>query len=427
MMAPFSLYLHIPFCLHKCPYCDFNTYAVAQAPEEDYTSALLAELDYRAAEEAWNGRPIQTIYFGGGTPSLFSPRSFERIITFLARRFPIEPEVEITIEANPGTVHLDNLKGYRSTGINRISIGAQSFNAQMLRLLGRVHTVEQTERAVATAREAGFRSLSLDLIFALPGQGMADLKRELRDLMALRPDHISAYGLTIEKGTEFYSLYKKGRLKPAPDDRVAEMLREVRVTLAKNDFEQYEISNYAKLGKKARHNLAYWNGEDYLGVGAGAHSMLNCAHGERMRWSNAAIPNAYIEQACSHGKAESWCEQLKIKDVLFEFFFLELRKREGIRIPHFKAYFGATPLELFPGIIEVLGEKDFLIIENDCLRLTEKGLLVADSVIENFIPDVSVAKRLQQLQAKIIEFPVAARSAAQSSAPSSKMRLAVGD
>lgn len=386
-MKHFSLYLHIPFCFHKCPYCDFNTYAVSRAPEDEYVAALLAELDFRAATPQWKGRTVKTVYFGGGTPSLFSPKAFRKIIFYICKTFPVDPKVEITIEANPGTVSPENLAGYRLAGINRISLGAQSFNAQFLKTLGRIHAPEQTHAAFESARLSGFSNISLDLIFGLPGQTIADFRNDLEQMVALSPEHISAYGLTIEKGTEFYNLYHRGKLPLPPEEDVAGMIKELREFIEAHGYHQYEISNFARRQREANHNLAYWNGDDYLGIGAGAHSMWAQSDTERVRWSNFALPKAYIEKATGEGKAESWHDTIGAAEVMFEFFFLGLRKIAGVNLSQFEQIFGFPAQDAYPGIIELLTEKQFLKLEGDMLSLTRRGLLVADSVIENFIYD----------------------------------------
>lgn len=389
-MTPFSLYIHIPYCFHKCPYCDFNSYAVTQAPEEDYVRALLSELDYRAQQNEWVGRKVKTIFFGGGTPSLFAPRSIKSIIDFVCRTFPVDGSVEITLEANPGTVTIENLIGYRSAGINRISFGAQSFSPQVLKSLGRVHSPQDTDMAVVHAREAGFSNISLDLIHGVPGQSIAEFGRDLRHILDLEPEHISSYGLTFEKGTEFYAQYKKGRLVPPSDDNLVAMYEEQIRVFLQAGFLHYEVSNFALPGREAKHNLNYWAGHDYLGLGAGAHSMVNMSAGKRIRWCNVALPATYIERASAFGYADSWSDTLGVKEIMFEFFFLGLRRAEGVNLSSFKSQFGFTVESAYPGIVEVLTQGNFLEIDQGQLHLTKKGLLVADSVISNFIYDKEI-------------------------------------
>lgn len=387
MSEHFGLYLHIPFCLHKCPYCDFNTYAVTNLPEKEYVSALLAELDYRASTPEWRGRMVSSIYFGGGTPSLLSARSVERIINFVARTFPINDQIEISLEANPGTVDNDSLSALRESGVNRLSFGVQSWNRETLKVLGRIHSPEQSEAAIHAARSAGFYNISLDLIYGVPKQTLDMWEEDLRISCDLAPEHISAYGLTIEKGTPFYQSYKRGLLKLPPEQRVLEMMDCCSAMLEVNKYQHYEISNFCKDGQQARHNLIYWNGDNYLGLGAGAHSFLrkqeNGKYGQR--WSNFALPNKYMKEAIAQGHAEGWRDELSMQDGMFEFFFLGLRKISGVNFAEFMQRFGIDPKDSCRDIVEMLTEQELLIVEQDNIRLTNHGLKLADSVIEHFV------------------------------------------
>lgn len=395
-MKPIVLYIHVPFCLHKCPYCDFNTYALASIPEEEYVAALLAELDFRAELAEWRGREVRSIYFGGGTPSLFSARSISRIVASISRFFPVHYRAEISLEANPGTLDADYLSQLAAAGINRLSLGAQSLDPEVLKTLGRMHSPQQIETAVLSAREAGFNNLNLDLIYAAPGQTSASLQADLLAFAALEPEHISAYGLTIEKGTPFYQSYKRGLLRLPADDQVVEMMESVARHLTEAGFRQYEISNYARPGFEAQHNLAYWHGVDYLGLGAGAHSFLACEPplGEvyGMRWSNFALPARYMSEAVTHGRAEGWRDKLNREEAIFEFFFLGLRTIEGVEQSEFEQRFGVRVEQLFPFVIPMLKEQELLAEHEGKLALTQKGLLLADSVIEHFVTDGTVQK-----------------------------------
>ncbi len=387
MTDSFALYLHIPFCLHKCPYCDFNTYAVTNLPEKEYVSALLAELDFRAALAEWSGRTISSIYFGGGTPSLLNPRSIERIINFTSRLFPVSDQVEISMEANPGTVDADSLTSFHSAGVNRLSFGVQSFDRDILQVLGRMHSPEQSEAAFNAAREAGFSNLSLDLIYGVPKQKVGNWEEDLQQACALAPEHISTYGLTVEKGTPFYQSYKRGLLKLPPEQALLEMMDCCTALLNAHGYRQYEISNFSKPGKEARHNLAYWNGSDYLGLGAGAHSFVRLQDSKHFgrRWSNYALPNKYMKEAIAHGQAQSWQDNLSIEAGMFEFFFLGLRKISGVSFVEFKQRFGCEAKQACENIVQMLSEQGLLLLEEENIRLTEQGLKLADSVIEHFV------------------------------------------
>jgi len=275
----FSLYVHIPWCQSKCPYCDFNSHAAPSWPEAQYTRALISELEYRANTPSYSGRRIRTIFFGGGTPSLFDPKSIGEIIDAAGRVCGIEHDAEITLEANPGTVDLAKLGGMRAAGVNRISFGAQSFNAATLKFLGRIHCADETRAAARMAHRAGFDRLNLDLIFAVPGQTVADVLFDIESAAALEPDHISAYNLTFEEGTAFFTDLKRGRIKQLATDEQAAMYQAVREEIPRRGYAMYEISNYAAPGHEARHNLTYWRARTYLGIGAGAHSYAGDGRG----------------------------------------------------------------------------------------------------------------------------------------------------
>ena len=400
MMSGFSLYLHIPYCYHRCPYCDFNTYAVAQIPEREYAAALLAELDYWATRPEWRQRPIETIFFGGGTPSLFASAAIRKIITAVTRNFPISDQSEISLEANPGSVTIDSLMGYREAGVNRLSLGAQSFNNETLKQLGRMHTPEQTLSAMEHARSAGFTNTSLDLIYACPQQTLSDLRRDLEQAVGLEPAHISAYGLTIEKGTPFFARYKSGSLKVPDEEVTIQMMQEIAAFLPQHDYRRYEISNFARPGREAKHNMAYWEGHDYLGLGAGAHSCIHSTEkpASARRWCNYALPENYMKHTSAEGHAESWRDELDREDLIFEYFFLGLRKTKGISISAFKDKFGVSMEEIYQAPLEIMLERDMLAKEGDLLKLTDQGLLVADSVVENFVYTATRAKKARTPQ-----------------------------
>ena len=387
-MRPISVYLHIPYCFHKCPYCDFNTYAVPRMPEDEYVSALLAELDARAASPEFRGRTVQTVYFGGGTPSILTVRAVERILDAIRAAFDWNRGMEISLEANPGNVTTETLSGYRGAGINRLSFGAQSLNSATLKALGRIHTPEQVESAVAAAGQARFENISIDLMFGAPGQILSDVEADIRGAAALHPTHISTYGLTIEKGTPFYNSHRRGVLKLPPEEVVADMLELSTRLLGEFGFARYEISNYAQAGFEARHNLAYWNGDDYLGLGAGAHSFVRAGEPTDARWgrrwANFAPPARYMEEARSRGSAESWNDTLDRRGAMFEFFFLGLRKTAGVSLADFAAAFGVSAHAVYGEQLRVLTGHKLLQITDHVVRLTPHGLMLADSVIENF-------------------------------------------
>ncbi len=382
----FSLYVHIPYCQAKCPYCDFNSYGVQAWPEEEYVGALVAEISERAKTAPWAARRIKTIFFGGGTPSLFSPDSIGRVIETADHLYGLEPSAEITLEANPGTVTQAKLLGFKSAGVTRISFGAQSFNSATLKFLGRIHSADDTREAVRFAHRAGFECLNLDLIFAVPGQRVQDVRQDLARAAALGPDHISAYNLTFEEGTAFFSEMKRGRILPLPTDEQAGMYEAVRSELPRLGYPMYEISNYAPSGHEARHNLTYWRAEDYLGVGAGAHSCaLDKAFCHGRRWWNQRLPARYIAEMYRNGIAEGGAELIEKTTLEQEFVFLNLRLRTGFELMEFERRFGTSFDARFGQVAGPLLQGGLLARERDRIFLTDRGLEIADSVLAEFV------------------------------------------
>jgi oxygen-independent coproporphyrinogen-3 oxidase len=385
--SSFGLYLHIPFCSRKCPYCDFNTYAVSHLPEVEYVSALKAELSFFKESPYFSGGKIHSIFFGGGTPSLLSPKSIETLLTSAAEAFEILPGAEVTLEANPAAAHELLYSDFRSAGINRLSLGGQSLSAETLRFLGREHTPDQIIGAIDSAQKAGIENISLDVIFGVPHQTKEQIIRDL-DLIANFPiKHISTYSLTIEKGTPFYQRQERGLLTMPTDDTVADMMDGITQHLADHNFCRYEISNYSLDGYHSRHNTAYWEGKSYLGLGAGAHSFARSRDqvSPTVRWSNCALPNDYIKRI-STGSVESWREVLTPTMLQFEFFFLGLRKIAGVSLSEFTNQFGESALQSYETLIQELVKEGFLIQNGDVVALSPRGIHVADSVVERLLP-----------------------------------------
>jgi oxygen-independent coproporphyrinogen-3 oxidase len=342
---PFSVYVHVPFCARKCPYCDFNTYAVARPPEDEYITAVLKELDSYREDEHFIKRTVKSVFFGGGTPSLLSPTSISVIIDRISDLFGIVSNAEITLEANPNDADTQKIEGFKSAGINRISFGVQSFDNNKLVQLGRDHLAEDAVRAVEKSIDQGLDNISVDIIFGVPDQTVADLESDLKVALSLPIKHISTYSLTIEPGTPFYQRQERGLLKLPPDSRVAQMLDLIPQVLEDSGFKRYEISNYSKPGYESVHNLVYWSGGDYLGVGAGAHSY----HGKYIsalstatRWSNLALPAHYIEKIRNYESVVAWREKLEQRDLIFEFFYLGMRRVSGVRRSDFFKRFGVV-------------------------------------------------------------------------------------
>ena len=389
-MTDIGVYIHIPYCAAKCPYCDFNSYAAPQFPEARYVGAVCAEACRAAREQPWPDPRVASIFFGGGTPSLFAAASVARLLETVAGLWTVNRDVEITLEANPGTVSLAHLRGLRAAGINRMSFGVQSFNARHLQRLGRIHDAAEGRRAVAQARAAGFDNVSIDLIFALPDQTCAEWRADLREACALQPDHVSAYSLTYEEGTPFHRWRSEGRLRPPPEDAEVAMFLLTRDSLAAAGYAPYEISNYARPGRQCRHNLHYWRSGSYLGLGAGAHSYSGTAAehpaGEPWgrRWSNILQPDDYIRAALTRGRALATSEVLDERQARGEFTFLALRCCEGVSASAFRARFGAAIEACFPHVAS-LAAQGLLERVDDRWRLTARGLLLADSVFATFL------------------------------------------
>jgi oxygen-independent coproporphyrinogen-3 oxidase len=382
----FSLYVHIPWCHSKCPYCDFNSHAASSWPEAQYTRALISELKDRAGTPPYSGQRIRTIFFGGGTPSLFDPKSIGEIIDAANRACGIEHDAEITLEANPGTVDLAKLGGMRAAGVNRISFGAQSFNAATLKFLGRIHCADETRAAAGMAHRAGFDRLNLDLIFAVPGQTVADVLFDIESVAALEPDHISAYNLTFEEGTAFFTDLKHGRIKQLATDEQAAMYQTVREEIPRRGYAMYEISNYAAPGHEARHNLTYWRAQTYLGIGAGAHSYAGDGRGgQRKRWWNEKLPARYISAIEERKNAETGAETIDEAGAQSEFVFLNLRLREGFAQADFHERFGRSFECIFGIVATPLFNNGLLTLDRGRIKLTDRGLEMADSVFAEFV------------------------------------------
>ena len=382
MSAEFALYVHVPWCRSVCPYCDFNVYADRRPPEAAYTEALVRELTAWAARPAWTGRRVASVYVGGGTPSLFSDVAIERILAAAAERFGLAPDAEVTLEANPGTVTAATLAAYRAAGVNRLSLGVQSFTPRLLERLGRDHTTEEAEAAVAAAAEAGLDNVSLDLIFAIPGSTLADWTRDLDHAIALRPAHVSAYALTFEERTPYHAWRRSGRLRAVDEDDEAAMAEHTAARLPAAGYARYEISSWARPGRASAHNQRYWDGSHYLGIGAGAHSFD--AGPAARRWSNVRHPGAYMDAVAAGGHAVAEERPLDDAEVRSDFVFTGLRRLVGVDGTRFLERFGVTLADAFPQVPELV-RNGLLEWEGDHLRLSGPGLRFADTVAASFV------------------------------------------
>lgn len=372
-----GLYIHVPFCVRKCPYCDFNS--VTELSLMDRTvDALVRELDI--ADGAWGELHFDTVYFGGGTPSLLPPQSVERVLDKARKRLSIAPDAEITLEANPGTVTLERLAAYRSLGVNRINLGVQSFSDASLRYLGRIHNADEARAALVQAREAGFERLGLDLIHGLPGQDRALFARDLEQALDFRPEHLSCYMLTLEPGTPLF-LQEAGK---NPDEaKQAELFLFTIKRLEEAGFLHYEVSNFARgPAHTSRHNAKYWNGAPYLGLGPGAHSF----DGRVRSWNLSPVPDYLARVEAGQSPCDE-SETLTREQEILESLSLGLRQRKGIHIPSWENRFHLDFAETFGKTLETLRAQDLIASKTPNLALSPRGMLFLNTVVGQLAQD----------------------------------------
>jgi oxygen-independent coproporphyrinogen-3 oxidase len=373
---PLALYVHLPWCVRKCPYCDFNSYALRGALEEQrYLEALQRDLDGQAGELA--GREVISVFFGGGTPSLFAPRSIARVLEHARRRFALASDLEVTLEANPGTVERGRFSEYRAAGVNRVSLGAQTFERERLDILGRIHSPEETRRAAEELHEAGLGNFNLDLMYGLPGQDAAAASRDIAEALALSPAHVSHYQLTLEPGTVFAA-----HPPELPEDEEIERMFEVcREQLARGGFTRYEVSAYALGGRRCRHNLNYWSFGDYVGIGAGAHGKLTrAARGQVTRTVRPREPRRYLA-AANAGAAVAVVPR---SELPFEFMLNALRLVEGFEVSSFIERTGLPWHTVGPTLAQ-LTEEGLLLGEATWYRASPLGLRFLNEVLLRFV------------------------------------------
>ena len=376
---PLGLYIHIPYCIHKCGYCDFNSHPIKHDEMDKYVDALMAEMNHYAKIYSSN-KIIRTIFLGGGTPTTLAAYQLERILKECHKKFKIESSAEITIEANPATIDIEQLKSIRQAGYNRISIGVQSFDKKELKLLDRAHGPAEIHSTIDRAREAGFDNLSLDLMFAVPNQSLSNWENNLRQALDKNPEHLSTYNLTIEQGTAFAKLQANGKLTMPDDEHQLELYKRTIELLTNKGFHHYEISNFARPEKQSKHNITYWKNTDTLGLGAGASSYMNGT-----RFKNVNLPANYIRHIIDKQTAVEHSETLEPRQAMGETIMLGLRLLKGINIDGFEKRFHVSFKNIFGNIISVLKEQELVTVEGDYLRLSKKGLFLADSVILEFI------------------------------------------
>ncbi len=379
-----GVYIHVPFCERICPYCDFAVVAarrLAPAAEDDYVRALLRELELRRPD--FEGRQLATLYLGGGTPSLLQPASVARLVDAVRAAFPGTPQ-EVTLEVNPSTLERARLPGFRAAGVDRVSLGAQSFDDDTLRRLGRAHRADEIDRSVDAVRKAGIENLSLDLILAAPGQTPAGARRDVAAAIARSPEHLSIYELTLEPGTPFGVAAAQGKLQTASEDDALAMLEGLEAQLEPAGYQRYEISSHARPGRQALHNRRYWERRPVLGLGMGAVSSepRSAAHPYGARRANPRTLAGY--DAVVRGEAEPELEVLSEREASGEAVFLALRTSRGLDLAAFEAEFG--PLEgRYGGELTRLGGEGLLETEAGRLRLTPRGRMLSDSVFECFV------------------------------------------
>lgn len=375
-LPPLALYIHIPWCVRKCPYCDFNSHAAGpELPEDAYVSALLEDFDRDLP--AALGRPLSSIFFGGGTPSLFSAAALGRLLEGLRARIAMAPDVEITLEANPGTFEQNKFVAYRKLGINRLSIGIQSFQADKLEALGRIHSGDEALRAAEMARRAGFDNFNLDLMHGLPGQSQEEALDDLRQAIALAPTHLSWYQLTLEPNTVFWN-----QPPQLPEDDILWDIQEAgQALLASAGFAQYEVSAYARPGRPARHNLNYWSFGDFIGIGAGAHGKLTGADGSVRRTWKTRLPKDYLNLAKPYLAGE---KVLAPEELPFEFLMNALRLTEGVPAALFTQRTG-LPLAALNEGRRAAEQKGLLRVEPERLAATDRGQLFLNDLLQLFL------------------------------------------
>ena len=379
--VPLSLYIHFPWCVQKCPYCDFNSHELKNSlDDKKYINALINDLE-QELPLFW-GRSISSIFMGGGTPSLFSPESIDQLISALRARLTFSPDIEITMEANPGTVEFEKFKEFNSAGINRLSIGIQSFSDDKLKTLGRIHGRKEAIRAAELAHDAGFASFNLDLMYGLPNQSQQQAIDDIETAIALEPKHISHYQLTIEPNTFFHH---QPPVTP-DDDALWEMQLACQERLAKNDYAQYEISAYAKDSFQSQHNLNYWQFGDYLGIGAGAHGKLTNAPEQTISRSwKVKQPQDYLNNAASE-KRISGHKILTRDDASFEFMMNVLRLNNGFETELFQRHVG-LPISIIEKALKQAEEKGWISWDLKRIKPTDTGRQYLNNLLELFMPD----------------------------------------
>ena len=375
-MKELGIYVHIPFCKQKCSYCDFISYCDKNDLIEKYIKALKQEIENSSVNEY----EISTIYIGGGTPSYIESKYIGEILKTIKQKYNVSKNVEITIEVNPGTATKEKLRDYVEAGINRISIGLQSCNNNLLKMIGRIHTYEDFLSTYKLAREVGFKNINVDLMIGLPNQTLDDVKKSLEEISKLNPEHISVYSLIVEEGTPIEKKIADGQLKLPNEELEREEYWEVKKFLESLGYKHYEISNFAKTGYESKHNLNCWEQKEYLGFGAAAHSYM-----KKTRYSNTENIEKYINQEMQSKQLHIVHEVQKEEEQKKEYMLLGLRKIDGVQISSFKNKFGCNPIMEFKNELNKLTQEGLIEIDLDQIKLTEKGIDLANIVWEEFV------------------------------------------
>lgn len=375
-LPPLSLYIHFPWCVRKCPYCDFNSHEAKTIPEKEYIRALIN--DFYQDKALWQGRQLKSIFMGGGTPSLFSADSLHRLLNTLKEHIDFSPDIEITLEANPGTFEQEKFSGYFQAGINRLSLGIQSFNDQHLQSLGRIHSSDEAIHAIESLNSAGFNNFNIDLMHGLPQQTLEDALKDLKTAAALKPTHLSWYQLTIEPNTVFYS-------KPPSlpiDETLWDIQEQGQLLISEMGFKQYEISAYSRPNQQSQHNLNYWQFGDYIALGAGAHGKITDIEAQTItRYQKTRLPKDYLSKNKSFTASE---KVISKEDLAFEFFMNGFRLNNGVTKQNYKLLTGLT-FDSISTAIQQAKNGDLIIETADTWRPTDKGRLYLNDLLQLFL------------------------------------------
>lgn len=377
-MEPVGIYIHIPFCVRKCNYCDFPSYPGFEGIFHEYAEAVCKEMEQLLRK--YGRLTADSVFIGGGTPSLLSAQELSLIVHKLKKAFDIQEGTEITLEANPGTISLEKAEAWQSLGINRISIGLQAAQDRLLAFMGRIHTRNMFTESIGIIRNVGIKNINADIIFGVPSQSMEDWLETLQIVLQTGVSHVSAYSLQVEEDTPWFKLQKEGKLPYVDEDLERDMYGRTLEKLAENGFIHYEISNFAKPGFESRHNLKYWTGRPYLGIGAAAHSFIH-----DIRASNVCNPQEYIRKIRNNESPQTNREHIGLQEKLSERFFLGLRLIRGVSLKSLQDEFGQQAIDKYRDTIKQLEDRKLVALEGDTLRLTRLGLDFANQVWMEFI------------------------------------------